>query len=178
MIRKVQQKDAESLVQLGIDSGLFGPGEAEQLLGDTLNKLLAGQLPTGHQAHLLEQENQIVGWMYFGPMEKPDEWNLWWIGVARQVKGSGFGTMLLKFFEDAARSGGAKTAIIETSSGPLLAGTRAFYQARGYRESHSEADAYGPGEDKLVFIKEIREWLRVLVLGVAVEWSWCEMAMN
>lgn len=153
MIRNVKETEIDELVQLGKDIGIFNVGEAEELLGDTLVKLFAGQLPNGHQAHALEIDNQILGWVYFGPTEVQDIWNLWWIGV--KVQQCGYGKQLLRFFENTAIQNQAKRVIIETSSSVSLEGTRNFYVAQGYQVYEIEKDGYGIGEDKIVYFKAI-----------------------
>jgi len=156
MIRSVQTHEIDKLIQLGENTGIFGPGESKQLLGDTLICLLNNTLPTGHQAHVLERaDGVIVGWLYFGPTDDSDIWNLWWIGIEPQFHGNGHGKMLLKFFEEVAVGSGAKTAIVETSSIAQLKRTREFYTLQGYIFTASETDGYGPGEDKIIFSKQL-----------------------
>ncbi|EKX34509.1 hypothetical protein GUITHDRAFT_80493 [Guillardia theta CCMP2712] len=156
MLRAVQRDDIDKLVQLGKDTGIFGPGEADDLLGKTIVDLLDAKLPSGHQAHVLQDDVNVLGWMYFGPTEDdPNVWNLWWIGVDPKYQGKGYGKNLLHFFEATATKACAKEVMIETSSAPLLERTRAFYTQQGYCVSRTEPDAYGPGEAKVLFTKAV-----------------------
>ena len=155
-IRPVREEDCTKLIELGLNTGIFGPGEAEQLLGNTLQELLAGKLPLGHQAHVLDEGSELKGWIYLGPMDDSNIWNLWWIGVDPKYQRKGYGYTLLKFVEGIAIKSGAKQLFIETSSSPLLKRTRDFYTFQGYTVSHTERNAYGVGEDKIVFVKELQ----------------------
>ena len=137
-VRAVVRDDLDELVQLGKDTGIFNPGEADKLLGDTIVELLDGKLPSGHQAHVLTDEVNVLGWIYFGPTEDdPNIWNLWWIGVAPAYQGKGYGKNLLHLFEATATKACANEVMIETSSAPLLEKTRAFYAQQGYCVSHT-----------------------------------------
>ena len=156
-IRPVKRDDSTKLLQIGLDTGIFEPGEAEELLGQTLVDLFDGKLPDGHQAHLVQQDASIKGWVYFGPMNKTNVWNLWWIGVDPNAKGKGFGKMLLKFVEDVVAKSNASKLLIETSSSSLLEHTRDFYTRQLYTVSHVDANAYGQGEDKVVFYKHLTQ---------------------
>jgi hypothetical protein len=45
--------------------------------------------------------------------------------------------------------------VIETSSQPLYAPTRAFYVRRGYKEVARVQDFYADGDDRVIFAKRI-----------------------
>jgi GNAT superfamily N-acetyltransferase len=153
--RPPNKEEYDTLVQLGNNHGIFGPGEADELLGQTLLKIWNGTLPLHHQAHVLVHNNTIKGWVYFGPtLEDPQTWNLWWIGVDHTCKGQGFGKQLLHFVENTVKLHHAKHLLIETSSLDLFTQTREFYKRQGYYRSVVERDGYGPGEDKIVFKKD------------------------
>lgn len=148
--------ECDELVQMGERTGIFAAGEAQELLGQTLVDLLDGKLPHNH-AYVLVHNSIAKGWVYFGPTEEPALWNLWWIGVDPKFMRQGFGKRLLQFVEDTVKSGGAGGLIIETSSSTPLSRTRDFYKRQGYVVSHVEADGYGQGEDKIVFVKRLNE---------------------
>ncbi|KAI8916171.1 acyl-CoA N-acyltransferase, partial [Gorgonomyces haynaldii] len=152
--RAPNYEDKTLLIELGESTGIFGPGESNELLGQTLEQHFTHALPTQHQVHVLEVDSEIVGWMYFGPME-PNVWNLWWIGVAPKHHGKGYGKQLLNKFERVARESGAASGIIETSSSSKLENTRSFYLAQGYTLIATERNGYGPDEDRIVFSKTL-----------------------
>ena len=126
------------------------------MLGETIDQLLNGTLAFNHQAHILESaDGRILGWMYFGPTQIPQTWNLWWIGVKKDLHGKGHGSSLLIHFEKIAKQEGATKLLVETSSSPTLEKTRKFYVKHGYTCGKIEASGYGEGQDKLTFEKYI-----------------------
>eukprot|EP00299_Pterocystis_sp_00344_P016465 c8264_g1_i2.p1 GENE.c8264_g1_i2~~c8264_g1_i2.p1 ORF type:complete len:160 (+),score=15.11 c8264_g1_i2:127-606(+) len=153
--RPPKRDECDALVELGNSTGIFSPGEAQELLGQTLSDLLDENLPSGHQAHVLVDDATIKGWVYFGPTEHPTVWNLWWIGVDPSFKGQGFGKQLLRFVEESVKANLGRYLIIETSSSDQLRHTRDFYKLQGYDVSHTEPDGYGPAQDKVVFKKQL-----------------------
>ena len=158
IIRPALPSETEALVQLGRATGIFSDGEAEELLGQTLDSLHAGKLPSNHQAHvvIMEGSSDPMGWCYFGPEEdKSRSYNLWWIGISPASQGQGLGRQLLKFVEASVQleENNASQLVIETSSVDKLARTREFYARQGYNTLRIEKDGYGPGEHKVVFVK-------------------------
>ena len=47
----------------------------------------------------------------------------------------------------------ARLIVVETAGRPEYAGTRAFYEARGYRAVSRIPDFYAPGDDQVVYVK-------------------------
>ncbi|MFO0950195.1 MAG: GNAT family N-acetyltransferase [Isosphaeraceae bacterium] len=159
MIRPAVEEETPALVALGEATGIFGPGEAEGLLGGVLNALHAGQLGQGHQAHVWVESPGATpaGWVYFAPTPNAEGiWDLWWIGAAPARQGQGVGSELLGFVEDHAREAGGRLLLIETSSQPALEPTRRFYARRGYVECGRVPDFYGEGDAKVIFVKRLR----------------------
>ena len=50
-------------------------------------------------------------------------------------------------------AGLARLIVVETAGRPEYAGTRAFYEARGYRRVATIPDFYAPGDDQVVYVK-------------------------
>ncbi|KXS08833.1 acyl-CoA N-acyltransferase [Gonapodya prolifera JEL478] len=165
MIRPTLPSDEDTLVSLGVSTGLFTEKEADALLRDTLKQLHAGSLPEGHVTYVYTESNVAppMGWIYLAP-EATDEtskpgrlWDLWWIGVAPARQGRGIGGKLLHFAEEVASKGGGVGLRIETSASEKLGTTRKFYTSKGYAEIARVKDAYGEGEDKIVFLTKFAE---------------------
>jgi ribosomal protein S18 acetylase RimI-like enzyme len=160
-IRTPSIEEIGFLTDLGNRTGIFKDGEAEELLGTTLQSLFKGSLSETHKVYVLEQDSSIKGWVYFGCdnfEQDRDIWDLWWIGVDPQFQGQGYGKRLLTFVEDIVmeKSANADKAVllrIETSSAEDFNKTRDFYRLMGYKEERIVANAYGPGEDKVVLTK-------------------------
>ncbi|MFL5473237.1 MAG: GNAT family N-acetyltransferase, partial [Gemmatimonadales bacterium] len=70
------------------------------------------------------------------------------------LQGTGIGTALLVEMERRL-AGVARLIVIETAGRPDYAGTRAFYQARGYSPVAVVPDFYAPGDDQVVLMKNV-----------------------
>ena len=157
-IRNVVPADTDALVALAVATGLFLPGEADLLLRQTLDDMHEGRLGAGHFACALygATGGAPEGWVYFSLNPKADGiWDLWWIGVDPARQGTGVGSRLLSYVEAHVQEQGGRVLIIETSSQPPLAATRAFYRRRGYRECGCVPDFYAPGDGKITFAKTV-----------------------
>ena len=98
----------------------------------------------------------LVGYACFGPTPcTAGTYDLYWIAVAPAAQNAGVGTQLLQEVERRLARADARLVIIETSSQPLYAATRAFYERRGYAEVARVPDFYAEGDDRLIFAKRI-----------------------
>ncbi|KAF0718892.1 Aste57867_1410 [Aphanomyces stellatus] len=159
MIRPVAATDSKAdLVALGASTGIFEPGEAEMLLGDTLDQLQANALGNHHHAFVAVDDatGAIDGWVYFSVMKDTDRvWNLWWIGVAPARQGKGVGRQLMEFVEGFVRQQDGRILLVETSATERLAKTRAVYARLGYTNCGTIPDFYADGDGKVTFWKRI-----------------------
>jgi len=69
--------------------------------------------------------------------------------------GLGIGTALIGEMERQL-SGVARLVVVETAGRPDYRATRAFYEARGYRQTAVIPDFYAPGDDQVVYVKALR----------------------
>jgi ribosomal protein S18 acetylase RimI-like enzyme len=102
-----------------------------------------------------ELDAGLVGWICWGPTPCTlGTYDLYWMAVDPKVQGSGIGTALLTEMERRL-AGVARLIIIETAGRTDYWGTRAFYQARGYSPVAVIPDFYAPGDDQVVFVKNV-----------------------
>jgi ribosomal protein S18 acetylase RimI-like enzyme len=100
--------------------------------------------------------SELLGYVCYGPTPcTTGTWDLYWIAVAPEAQGSGVGSQLLQEVERRLALKDARLVIIETSSQPLYAATRAFYERRGYQVVARVPDFYTEGDDRLIFAKRI-----------------------
>jgi GNAT superfamily N-acetyltransferase len=103
-----------------------------------------------------ELDGRVAGWICWGPTPCAlGTYDLYWMAVEPGLQGSGIGSALLGEMERRL-AGVARIIIIETAGRDDYAGTRAFYQARGYRPVARIPDFYAPGDDQVVFVKAVR----------------------
>jgi len=100
-----------------------------------------------------EHDGALAGWICWGPTPcTVGTYDLYWMAVDPALHGAGIGTALLTAMErrlDVI----ARLSVVETAGRPEYAGTRAFYEARGYRAVSRIPDFYAPGDDQVVYVK-------------------------
>ena len=73
--------------------------------------------------------------------------------MAPAWQGRGIGRALTNFAEQAIAERGGRLFVVETSSREAYTPTRRFYEALGYYEAGRIPDFYGPGDDRVIFLK-------------------------
>jgi D-alanine-D-alanine ligase len=100
------------------------------------------------------REGQLVGYICYGATPGTDRgYDLYWIAMHPAFQGEGAGTQLLDEVERRLRQREARMLVVETSSRPDYAGTRRFYQVRGYSPAATVADFYAPGDHRVIYTK-------------------------
>ena len=103
-----------------------------------------------------EVDGRLAGWICWGPTPCTlGTYDLYWMAVDPALHGTGIGTALIVEME-CRLTGQARLIVVETTGRPDYAATRRFYHARGYRAVATVPDFYAPGDDQVVFVKEVR----------------------
>ncbi|MGB9907802.1 MAG: GNAT family N-acetyltransferase [Candidatus Saccharicenans sp.] len=127
---------------------------AEELIDIYLNN------PEQHDYLIVVAENdqgQVAGYMTYGPTPLTEgTWDLYWIAVAPEAQGRGYGQQLVGWLEDEVKKNNGRLVLIETSSQPKYQPTRKFYEKLGYTEIARIRDFYRPGDDRVIFGKYFR----------------------
>jgi len=127
-------------------------GTAVELVDERLAKGEA----SGYSFVFADEGERTLGYACYGPIAcTKASFDLYWIAVHADARGKGLGTVLLDESERLVRAAGGRRIYVETSSRSLYEPTRAFYRARGYREEARLADFYGPGDAKVIYVKEL-----------------------
>ena len=127
-------------------------GTAVELVDERLAKGEA----SGYSFVFADEGERTLGYACYGPIAcTKASFDLYWIAVHADGRGKGLGTTLLDESERLVRESGGHRIYVETSSRPLYEPTRAFYLARGYREEARLAEFYGPGDAKVIYVKEV-----------------------
>ena len=114
-----------------------GPGNTYQLLGADI-------------------QGRLAGWICWGPTPcTVGTYDLYWMAVDPFQQGSGIGTALVSAMERRLQDV-ARIIVVETAGRDDYEPTRRFYQARGYEAVARVPDFYAPGDDQVVFVKEVR----------------------
>ena len=158
-IRPARLDDLPPIRRLAVDNSMFTAEE----FAPVEETFLEGVQPE-HQDQVwlvLEVNREVAAAAYLAPEANSDRvWNLYFLAVDPQAHGRGLGTQLLADVErrlvDQGPEG-ARVLLIETSSTDQYARTRRFYQWQGYTQEATVREYYGPGDDKVIFWKEIAE---------------------
>jgi len=97
-----------------------------------------------------------LGYACFGPHPLTQgTYDLYWIAVDPVAQGHGIGHALLARVEAEVQARGGRLLLIETSSTPAYASARRLYETSGYRCEAIIHDFYAPGDDLLIFSKDL-----------------------
>lgn len=138
------------------DTGLFREAEVA-MAGEMLGEALDGD--DDYRFLGAFDADQLVGYACWGPTPGTDRtYDLYWIAVERSLQGRGVGSQLIGSVEQTLRSEGGRLVVVETSSRTDYASTRAFYEARGYDRAAAIQNYYAPGDDLVIYTKDLTVW--------------------
>jgi ribosomal protein S18 acetylase RimI-like enzyme len=155
VIRAVTPADAPAVVALAVASELFPPEDAA-IVETMIAAYVAREQGNGHSRVIDTDGDEPVGVAYWQPAEATDRtWYLTMIGVRRDRHRQGRGARLLRHVEKRLRAGEQRLLLVETSSTPAFDRARAFYRSSGYAEEARVRDFYEPGDDMVLFRKDL-----------------------
>ena len=100
--------------------------------------------------------DDLVGYGCWGPVSgTAGTYDLYYIAVDRARQGKGIGTQLVTEIERRLLAQDGRLLVVETSSRADYAPTRAFYEARRYQRTGTIAGYYAPGDDLVIYVKEL-----------------------
>ncbi len=142
---------APEILALARAEPLFNPAEAEvvaELLGDYLDR------PDHNGYFFLSaiEKGIVVGFACFGPTSMTEStFDLYWIAVSGDHRGSGIGRELMAEVEKRIRTADGRLLVLDTSGRPDYAGTRTFYERLGFQLTAVIPDFYSLGDDLNIF---------------------------
>jgi ribosomal protein S18 acetylase RimI-like enzyme len=155
-VRPVERDDRDRIQAIVVATGHFTQIEADTAL-ELVDASLAGGEVSGYLTYVLESPPGMVqGYVCIGPTPLTDgTFDLYWVAVDPAAQGRGYGRRLLATAEAEVRARGGRLVIIETSSQEIYRPTVGFYESAGYRLVARIPNFYRPGDDKLVFSRDI-----------------------
>ncbi len=103
-----------------------------------------------------DKAGRLAGYMCYGEVPLSDRcWDLYWIAVDPAAQGQGLGGALVRHMELDLRERRARKVLIETGGKTSYGPTRDFYEAMGYRELARIPGFFAPGDDKVIFGKDL-----------------------
>lgn len=156
MVRPMKPEDKEIVLEIIRDTKMFTPAEIS--VAQELIDIYLGQPDQGDYLLSVVEDGHgsVVGYIAYGPTPLTNgTYDLYWMAVAPDHQGSGFGRELMDWLEKKAAAGGGRMVLIETSSQPKYEPTRQFYVNRGYQEISRIPDFYKPGDDRITYVKHL-----------------------
>ncbi len=102
-----------------------------------------------------ELDGRLVGWVCWGATPCTEgTWDLYWLAVDPAAQGQGIASALVQEMERRLR-GKARLISVDTSGRADYTPTRKFYLARGYKAVATVPNFYAPGDDQVIFTKEL-----------------------
>jgi ribosomal protein S18 acetylase RimI-like enzyme len=124
---------------------------------EVLDEGLAGGLAGDYPLFVVEIDGQVRGYVCVGKTPlTAGTWHLYWICVHPEAQGIGAGLALQLHAEEFVRGHGGERIVLETSGQKSYERTRLFYKRAGYCEVGRIRDFYKPGDDCVIFSKELK----------------------
>jgi ribosomal protein S18 acetylase RimI-like enzyme len=150
-IRKVTIEDVNGLKEVVESSDLFPPEYLDDMISDYFNNPETEDI---WFTYLIDNNPVAIG--YCAPEKFTNgTYNLYAIGVKKELQGKGIGHKMMGFIETLLRDNENRVLIVETSGSGHYKLTRQFYHKLGYRQEAIIKDFWNEGEDKVIFWKKL-----------------------
>lgn len=111
---------------------------------------------SGYTFLVYREGQRVLGYVCFGPHPLTEgTFDLYWIAVDPANRGRGIGRALYARAEAEVQMRGGRLLLVETSSTPAYAPARRFYETCGYHYQAVVHNFYAPGDDLIIFGKEL-----------------------
>lgn len=155
-IRGVQPADRDRILEIVKAVGNFNEVEirvAMELVDDALQR----DEESDYLVRVVEDASgHIPGYVCFGKTPLTDStYDFYWMAVHPESQHQGCGRILIASVENEIKQLGGTLLVLETSSLDSYRRTVRFYEQAGYVRAARIPNFYRPGDDKLVYIKEL-----------------------
>ena len=147
----VTKSDVDDLKQVLDTIELFPSEMLDDMISDYLDN------PATEEIWFTALENDKPISIGFCAPEKLTEgtYNLYAIGVRRDIQAKGIGSKMMTFIEDYLRNKGHRILIVETSGTDDFKLTRKFYEKLNYNKEAIIREFWKEGDDKVIFWKKL-----------------------
>jgi len=153
---EVSQDDKASFTEILASSGFFYDFEIEVVMSLLDETFESGEEKSGYHWIRLIESGKVIAFATYGPNPcTMHSWDLYWLAVSEEQRNKHIGSFLLKKVEERTKTLGGRILWIETAGRPLYEPTRHFYIKNDYELESTLREYYGPGDDKLVYRKEL-----------------------
>jgi ribosomal protein S18 acetylase RimI-like enzyme len=151
---EVRPEDRQVVREIVASTGFFNPAEIDIAVELVDEHLAKGAAASGYYFIFGQSGAETVGYACYGPIAgTASSYDLFWIAVDKQYQGRHIGQALLVESERRIFQAGGRRVYIETSHRQQYVSTRAFYLKSGYLQEALLRDFYGPGDDKVIYVK-------------------------
>ncbi len=150
-IRNVIKEDLEGLKEVLDSIELFPSEMLNEMISDYFNN------PESEDIWFTKiEDGKPTSIGYCAPEKLTDgTFNLYAIGVKRNIQGKGIGTEMMAFIESKLKQDGKRILIVDTSGTDDFQLTRKFYENLGYKKEAIIRDFWEEGDDKVVYWKKL-----------------------
>lgn len=149
-------KDRESVREIVEATGFFYSHEVSVAV-ELVDERLAKGVASGYHFVFAELDGQLLGYTCYGPIPcTATSFDLYWIAVHPLAQRGGIGRRLMVESEKQICANDGERIYLDTSSRPQYEPTRMFYERCGFRVEAVLRDFYARGDDKVIFVKEVR----------------------
>lgn len=149
-----QDADVQAVMELVKKAGVFSDTEIA-VAGDLVADALSGEDEYFFVFYRAPDRN-LAGYSCYGPVcLTKSAYDLYWIAVDPAYRGTGLAEKILKLTHERIAQSGGDQVYAETSSLPHYEPARKFYLKKGYSELVRMKNFYKPGDDKVVYRKDL-----------------------
>jgi acetoin utilization deacetylase AcuC-like enzyme len=131
-------------------------GEEIGIAGELAEERIEKGRASGYEFIFAAIGDRLLGYACFGRTPGAEKaYDLYWIAVDPAAGRAGLGAEILARTESAVAAAGGAFLIAETSSTAPYEKARSFYGKTGFRKLVEIADFYRPGDNKIIFRKDI-----------------------
>jgi GNAT superfamily N-acetyltransferase len=147
--------DIEAVRDIVASSGFFNAEEVDIAM-ELVQERLGHGAASGYHFIFAETDGKVAGYACYGPIAGThSSFDLYWVAVHQSGRRGGLGREIMARAEQAIAQAGGTRIYVETSSRSQYEPTRNFYLRLGYRQDAVLADFYGPGDSKVIYVKEV-----------------------
>lgn len=157
-IRSLVESDIEPLKTILEQTDVFREDEIEVAV-ELMELVVSDPKQEDYMIYTsLEENGTVDGYYCIGPTPMTQgTYDLYWIATDPRKHRRGVGRQLMEHCEKLIRKQQGRKIVVETSSQPKYEPTRQFYLRRGYLEEARLKDYYAPGDDLVIYTKQLQE---------------------
>jgi ribosomal protein S18 acetylase RimI-like enzyme len=154
MVRPLTRADRPRVLDIIGATGMFTPDETAVAL-ELVDIYLDQPKQRDYRLVVVEDAaGRVAGYLSYGPTPLTEgTYDLYWMAVASDAQGRGFGRELVGWLEKQVGGSGGRLILIETSSQPKYEQTRKFYLGLGYEEASRIPEFYKAGDSRITYVK-------------------------